>query len=106
MPGQRTITIAGRARQQRARREQHGRTKELLGSLAFLNVGHFDGGGTGRRERLSGGGRQVGGTKRLACERLSTFSDSAGPSNSESGRLAGPSIFRWTNRLHDRQAGA
>ena len=63
VPGQRTITIAGRARQQRARREQHGRTKELLGSLAFLNVGHFDGGETG------GGGDGVEGGDNLQDER-------------------------------------
>ncbi len=45
------------------------------------------------------GGGQVGGAKTVACERLSTFSDSAGFLDSESGRTAGPSIFCWTNHI-------
>ena len=39
-------------------------TKELLGSLAFLNVGHFDGGETG-----GGGGDGVEGGDNLQDER-------------------------------------
>ena len=102
VPGQQSKSTAQRAQDADACCKQRIRTKELLGSLAFLNVGHFDGGGTERREGLSGGGRQVGGTKCLACERLSTFSDSAGICNSESHRPAGPSKFRWPNHIVER----
>ena len=93
MPGQQSKLHTESRATQGVQRDERVRTKELLGSLALLGVGHFDGGGTERREELSGGGGQVGGAKSLACERLSTISDSAGISHSESGRTAGPPKF-------------
>ena len=100
MPGQQSDTPPKPTHDARKAAHERIRTKEVFGSLDLLHVGHFDGEKPKGGRELSGGGRTSWKRKSVACERLSTFSDSAGistPSPTDKAarqKFAGPITFR------------